>query len=69
MNIGKLFASVSIEAWRLVKVYGKTYAEPKYRCDKTWSGILYRVSKEPKPHWIWNDELGVYRSNVSAFSM
>lgn len=50
--------------WRLVKKYGKTFAEARYTSEN-WSGWYFPISDEKKVNYIWENTIGVYRRNTS----
>lgn len=50
--------------YRIVKKYGKTFVEVRYKGTE-WSNWLFKASNKPKKYYTYIPELGVYRCNIS----
>lgn len=53
-----------VKEWRLVKKYGRTYAEGRYKGEE-WHNWLFPISETEKKYYIYIPELGVWRRNTS----
>lgn len=50
--------------WRLVKKYGRTFLEGRYK-NTEWSKWYFPADTKPHKGWIYMEEFGLYRRNTS----
>lgn len=53
--------------WRIVKKYGELMMQGGDKNSERWSNWFFRISNEPKKHWIYYPEFNVWRCNISSF--
>ena len=55
---------MDVKEWRLIKKYGRTYAELRYKGSE-WTDWLFPISVTEKKYYKYIPELGVYVRNTS----
>lgn len=55
---------MDVKEWRLIKKYGRTYAELRYKGSE-WIGWLFPISVTEKKYYKYIPELEVYVRNTS----